>query len=506
MIYLIRRKAMTNTQFISKADAYKRPLKKRAVKPARFVEIYRDEEAFQGVAVRELGDITPVTLMSGDSVILDFGGHCVGYPSLDLHCVGDNISDSPTRLKLSFAEFPLELYARHGEYNGLLGNGWLQYEEKTAVFTPCTLRVDRRYSFRYMKIERVDNAPYPMVVESFNAECVSAVELDSVEKYIAPDERLQRIYDVSLKTLAECEQEVFEDGPKRDRRLWIGDLRLQAITDYVTFKNLDLIKRCIYLFAGYLNSKGEVAPCVYPDCPPYRLEWTFADYSMFLCSCIYDYYKATGDRTLADELYGVAFNQLEMVSSRIEADLQATADGTFIDWCPSLDKSVALLGVYAYCLGQLNEIRADEWLEAEIKKTHARLRGFLKDGVLVTPLGQVSQHSQVWGALSGAFDREECRRLLEELDTLDTEYTFRTPYARHYYIEALVSAGLEDKALSFIRDFWGMILDAGFDTCPEIFNPDNQFESPYEAPEINSACHAWSCTPAYWIKRLCKEE
>jgi hypothetical protein len=30
-------------------------------------------------------------------------------------------------------------------------------------------------------------------------------------------------------------QEVFEDGPKRDRRLWLGDLRLQALVNDVTF-------------------------------------------------------------------------------------------------------------------------------------------------------------------------------------------------------------------------------------------------------------------------------
>lgn len=497
---------ITNAEYIKKADFYKRPLMTRAVKPVSEVEIIADEKAYQGVSARVLGEARPVTLMSGDSVTLDFGEHCVGYVNLFLHCVGEGISDSPTRLKFSFGEFPLELYKNHSDYKGLLGNGWLQYEEKTAVFTPCSVRLDRRYAFRYMRVERLDNAPYPMVLDGISAECVSAVSLEAAEKYKASDEVLQRIYDASLCTLRDCEQDVFEDGPKRDRRLWIGDLRLQALTDYTTFKNLDLIKRCIYLFAGYLNSKGEVAPCVYPDCPPFRLEWTFADYSMFLVSCIYDYYKATGDRTLADELYGTAFNQLEKVSSRIDADLQATADGTFIDWCPSLDKSVALLGVYAYCLGQLNEIRADAQLESEIKRTHARLRSFFKDGVLVTPLGQVSQHSQVWGVLSGAFDRDECRKILEGLDTLETEYTFRTPYARHYYIEALVFAGLEDKALSFIRDFWGRILDSGYDCCPEIFNPDNQFESPYEAAEINSACHAWSCTPAYWIKRLCKGE
>ncbi|WP_309121157.1 hypothetical protein [Paenibacillus sp.] len=30
---------------------------------------------------------------------------------------------------------------------------------------------------------------------------------------------------IAVKTLQDCMQTVYEDGPKRDRRLWIGDLR-----------------------------------------------------------------------------------------------------------------------------------------------------------------------------------------------------------------------------------------------------------------------------------------
>ena len=55
-------------------------------------------------------------------------------------------------------------------------------------------------------------------------------------------------------------QDVFEDGPKRDRRLWIGDLRLQARTNYATFKNYDLVKRCMYLFAGLTRADGKIGP------------------------------------------------------------------------------------------------------------------------------------------------------------------------------------------------------------------------------------------------------
>ena len=36
-----------------------------------------------------------------------------------------------------------------------------------------------------------------------------------------------------------------EDGPKRDRRLWLGDLRLEALANYETYRNFDLVKRLL---------------------------------------------------------------------------------------------------------------------------------------------------------------------------------------------------------------------------------------------------------------------
>ena len=97
---------------------------------------------------------------------------------------------------------------------------------------------------------------------------------------------------------------------------------------------------------------------------------------------------------------------------------------------------------------------------------------------------------------------KEAEALLHKIREFPTEYTMRTPYMMHYYIEALCISGQKTEALSFIKDKWGRMTQAGFDCCPEIFNTENQFESHYHAPEINSACHAWSCTPAYWLKKL----
>ena len=90
-------------------------------------------------------------------------------------------------------------------------------------------------------------------------------------------------------------QDVFEDGPKRDRRLWLGDLRLQALANYETFKNYDLVKRCLYLFAGQTKDNGQVSACLFTE-PEVIADDTFLlDYSMFFGATLYDYYQASKD-------------------------------------------------------------------------------------------------------------------------------------------------------------------------------------------------------------------
>ena len=450
----------------------------------------------------------PVVLKSGESVILDFGCHNVGYLNFSLNHLPEHITDSPVNLKFTFGEFPLEITTPPESYNGSLGRCWLQNEDKTVVFTPYTGVLERRYSFRYLKIERTDDAVFPIAITDIFSDSVSCVDVDDVKPVKIDDPRLRKIYDICLETLKECEQDVFEDGPKRDRRLWIGDLRLQALTDYYTFNNTDLIKRCIYLFAAYRTDKGFVAPCVFPDSGPYVDQWIFADYSLFIISCLYDYTVHTNDMTLADELYSVAEDQINLIKDNFRDTLGNANNTCFIDWCQDLDKSVAAVGLYIYTLKhfiKLSEMlgKSCDFAVSEIEKAKKLILSYYskEEGLFIAMSGQISWHSQVWAALAGVFSQEDTVKLLENTELKKPEYIMHTPYMMHYYIEALFNCGLKDKAMSFIMDYWGKIVDYGFDCCPEVFNPQNHLESPYNAPEINSACHAWSCTPAYWIRK-----
>ncbi len=502
-------------RLIDIANTYRKPLNHKDVYPVNYVEIKEDDKAFQRLRAIPIAKVTDgIVLKSGQKVILDFGDHCVGCLRFDVNDKAGEIMDSPALLKFTFGEFPLEIVSLPENYKGWLGSGWFQTETKPIVFTPWSGMLERRYSFRYLMIERTDNSPKTTIIlNDLHVDTVTSAKECNAPFVEIKDSLLERIYHMSLKTLKDCEQDVFEDGPKRDRRLWIGDLKLQALTDYYTFKNTDLIKRCIYLFAGCRTSEGVVASCLYPDNSTYINDWAFLDYSLFFISCLYDYVVNTGDDSLLADLYDVAYDQMDIIGKMMNergviVGRESVEDDAFIDWCPDLDKEVAFLGVYIYTLRQLRYLteivgKNCAALDEKIKKLEEVLLGYYsnENGVFVTSAGQISWHSQVWAVLSGALAQEECKELLLKTEKINPDKIMHTPYMIHYYIEALVGSGLEDKAMDFIKHYWGKMVDAGFDCCPEVFNPDDDFDSPYNAPELNSACHAWSCTPAYWIIR-----
>ena len=134
-------------------------------------------------------------------------------------------------------------------------------------------------------------------------------------------------------------QDVFEDGPKRDRRLWIGDLRLEALANYATFRNFDLVKRCLYLFAGSRMEDGAVGACLFTQ-PALCVDDIYMyDYALFFVSILLDYYKESGDKETARELWQTAKDQLEIGSRARDARGVVKEDcKAFLDWKIGLNK------------------------------------------------------------------------------------------------------------------------------------------------------------------------
>ena len=76
-----------------------------------------------------------------------------------------------------------------------------------------------------------------------------------------------------------------------------------------------------------------------------------------------------------------------------------------------------------------------------------------------------------------------------------------TPYMNHYMVEALLSVGLREQGFAHLRSYWGGMLEKGADTFWEVYIPGDDSASPYQSHLINSYCHAWSCTPTYFIRK-----
>ena len=294
-----------------------------------------------------------------DSAVLDFGEHLTSHLSFSLSGEGRGV-DAPARIELVFGEVPAEVAEPFDSYKGGLSRAWLQDEIINVDVLPATVELPRRYAFRYLKLEVVDTSPnFRVRFNDVHATALTSAGEDPPPLPQGADALLRRIDAVGLNTLRECMQTVFEDGPKRDRRLWIGDLRLQALTNYVSFRNYDLVKRCLYLFAGLPREDGFVAACVFEDPKPLRGHEYIIDYAALYPAVLNDYARASGDSETARELWPVAARQIEILTAYVGADGLFAAprnSWVFVDWNSQLDRTAAMHGIFVYALRQIAEL------------------------------------------------------------------------------------------------------------------------------------------------------
>ena len=505
---------VVNPTFVAKAQALAPALIETIVRPARTVRIAPSGPDFAAKEV-EPGFTSSQPMGRDDSFCLDFGGHQVGYVSFTLTPVGSP-ADAPAYLHLKFGEIPYEIAADSAGYQGEISRAWIQEEFIHVDILPAVVRLPRRYAFRYMRLTVIDtSAKYKVVVGDVECRAVSSADPSAVPPLKAADPELVQLDKVSLKTMQDCMQSVFEDGPKRDRRLWLADLRLQALTNYVTFRNNDLVKRCLYLFAGLTQNEGRVGACLFHEPTPQVDDTALFDYSLFFVSCLHDYYGATGDMDTLRELFPTADRQIQLSLRELDGRGIVTDKDTwwcFLDWGDGLNKQAGAQAILIYALKQAGTMagwlgdaaKAEEYGGHTAKLTAAALahlwdgeQGFFVSGAD----RQVSWASQVWFALANVFDREQNARLLERLIRVNPGVPMVTPYMYHYFIDALIQNGLSELALSRMKAYWGEMLRDGADTFFELYDPNDRYASPYGSRLVNSFCHAWSGTPSYFIRK-----
>ena len=449
-------------------------------------------------------------IKAGESRIFDFGEHMVGYVNVLFSFSGSH-PDAPAYIKINFYEHIRESKEDSADYHGWLPKGWIQEEFLHIDEFPKKVAFERRYAFRYIKITALSlSNSYELTIDKITVNTVTSAR-EHLRLYGNTDIEKQ-IDKVAIKTLSECMQTEFEDGPKRDRRLWLGDLRLQALANYQTFKHNDLVKRCLYLFAGTALENGRLCQSVFTKPNIEGDTATNFDYPLLFIPTLLDYYNETKDIVTIKDLLPVAVRQIMCARDRFTENL--IKDGEmgwcFLDWSFELNRQMGAQAVYIFAEKSLVELlnicgeNSQEYISDIADKSSAAIAEFYDVEKKLFTSGkdrQISYASNIWAVIAGLLNKDENAALMRRIKDCDYAVKPVSPYLYHHYIQALVECGLQTEAETEMCRYWGGMLGLGTDTFWELFNPDNPDESPYGGTMINSFCHAWSCTPSYFIRK-----
>ena len=502
------------SEWLAKACSAMPKLVRRNLAPIRMVRAVKDSGAFQGYRMAQNGECAAVfgkKLQEGDSYIFDFGEHVVGRVSFRLgECNG--VMDAPCRLRFTLAELPGELGELPTNWTGLC-RSWHQEEIQSFDFAPEDYTLPRRYSFRYVKVDVIACAKNATAIEWLKATAETSADMSRLVPWNSPNPTAGEIDRIACATLRDCMQTMFEDGPKRDRRLWLGDLRIEALANYETFRNYDIVKRSLYLFAGTVDDDGIIASDVYEKPVPKKGRCRIYDYTALFPAIVLEYLMASGDRETAEDLWPLCKRQVESVLTSVDERGLVQTKGEwwyFVDHDNDLDRQVPEQGVVIFGMKRFLELSRVLGRDIETvalsknveRMTEAARLHFWKsdDGVFLGEAEKVpSWLGQAWMTLARV-SVDVSRECMERVLCNRFSQRPRTPYGYYYVTEALYAAGLRRCADDLLVMYWGGMAAKGADTFWEVYVPDDDNASPYGNAFLNSACHAWSCGPCYLLR------
>lgn len=480
--------------------------------PVSIIKIEKDTSVWLGwksIIISSANKIAGIKLNKGDTMILDFGRNMVGYLQ--------GVSNANATIKIQTAEVLAELGDSWEQYPPFFDNGYKPANNWIFDFEmKKKWRINERRTFRYIRLVMLSTQT-AITLSNLYCDEVSAIALDKVKPLKDFSKKMQGIDLTAQYTLRNCIQEVFEDGPKRDQRLWLGDLRLEALADEVLYHSDSQVKRCLLLFAGTQRKDGFIPACVFTEKGehPEIGDEMIPDYAMLYGDVLLNYANSSNDWILAKKLYPIASQQVDIVCKKWlnEKNYLQIPDSIwqFIDWSKNLDRQAAEQATAIYATKSLLSLATRLGIKKDIEKWQILIKQLTasaldnlydkEKGLFISgSQRQVSWASQIWMILAGVADKNTATQILKQLQKDTTAIQPGTPYLVHHLVQAYLLCDMDEAAYNLIKNYWGGMVLKGADTFWEIYNPENAYTSPYNSHLFNSYCHAWSCTPAWFLR------
>ena len=427
---------------------------------------------------------------SAPGLLLDFGRELHGGVQLGM----SPNSKRGARVRLCFGESVSEALSRVGRGKGATNDHALR-DFELPVPSFGTIEVGNT-GFRFLLIELVDGG-------EIGFEFVRAVSLmrpmKAIGSFKSSDERLNRVYDVALRTLHLCCQDYLWDGIKRDRLVWMGDTHPETMALLNVFGKDGIIPDTLDYAAATTDPRTWMS-----SMPTYTLWWI---------RNLAEWYRYTGDIGYL----GRHADYLEKTFDHVLTGMAPSGrwtSGSFLDWPTEHNHKAKADGTQALALMAATDCA---FLADALGRSNmaAKARGMvqrIKSAAPFDPAGAKSSAALL--ALSGLMKPGEA------YDSVLGRNGHRgvSTFYGYYMLEAMSEAGEHRRALDTVRDYWGAMLDVGATSFWEDFNIEwtNRCFRIDEMPVAglkdihgdygdfcyrgfrHSLCHGWSCGPVSW--------
>ena len=434
-------------------------------------------------------------------LLIDLGRETAGYLDLDF------VSPSDQELLIAFGEhienggkvsrcigvrdFSVKFTAKKGE------NKWF-----------CPLR---RIGARYLEVYSSE----PITPSYFGIYEVNYPVNEIKRKF--ENSLMQKIYDVSVRTLRLCMHEHYEDTPWREQGLYCMDSRNQMLFGYHAFGEYEYPRSNLLLMNEGMNEHGLLSICF----PAGRVS-PIPSFSLAYILELSEYVEYTGDREIIELTKKTIDTLVDTFTKQIGSNgLISTFPApmwNFYEWSEGSDRAneicrevdsnyessdskqcdydLILNAMYVYVLEKYDRISGRPLHDTEsIKKA---IRDNLFDsgrGVYKLSVGdgRVTQLGQAFAILAGLGDTTLLEKMLKCENMVPATLSMKA-----FVYDAAIKHGRENFVLDDIMRVYTAMLDAGATSFWETEKGWRDFDN------AGSLCHGWSALPVYYYTKLCK--
>ena len=336
------------------------------------------------------------------------------------------------------------------------------------------------------------------------------------------DRLLNRIYDVSVRTLELCMHEHYEDTPWREQGMYAMDSRNQAICGYYCFGEYDFPEKSFLLFTENLGADG-----YFEICTPAKYRITIPSFTMGWIMAVTDFVLYSGRLEAAEKFFHSVKKILDTGIGNMEDGLLKTPEGerywNFYEWADGLDGSsdeaagqnikrfdaplnlffCLALGSGAKLAGWTGDCESKTLYEDCLKRLKINIhRKFWDESNQAYKTyigGPIQDHfaelTQSLALCAGVVPEELIKALRGRLASKDRSLVGTTLSYAIFKYEALLQ-DIERYGrivLDDIADNWGYMLYNRATSFWETIKGADDFE------KAGSLCHGWSAIPVYFL-------